>query len=198
MEKKIKKAKFLRGFTPAPKCCSPGSIKSPNKFVVRGFTMVEVIAIIAVMAIMLTVAIINLTGASNDTKLKSAQREVASAIKTAKSYALQGKTVSGNVPKYWGFFVNIAADNKTYKMVSANTPKTDLSNAEIYSLSNGVTISSVAGIQDRYLYFSVPNGTILKSDGSAYNSSDSISLTLSLGSSTKTITITSGGVVAEP
>ena len=172
MDKKTKKRKFL-----------------------RGFTVIEILVIIGIMGIMLSVALVSLSGGRTSAKLDAAQREVASAIQTAKSNALQGKTASGSVPKYWGIYFD--NDNKTYKIVPSNAPGTDIAGGtETYTLSNGVTFS-VTNVTSRRIYFSIPNGNILRGNGSLYASGDTATVTVSISGLNKTVSISSGGVIKE-
>jgi type II secretory pathway pseudopilin PulG len=151
-----------------------------------GFTIVELLVIIAIMGIMLAVGMISLTKGSSDAKIISAQREVASAIRTAKSYALQGKTVSGNAPMYWGFKFT----NDTSYEIFSNDGSSD-TQREAYTLSNGVKRDNPASAADTRVIFSVPNGDISFSSGSSLN------LNLNLGTSNKAVGVASGGVVTE-
>jgi type II secretory pathway pseudopilin PulG len=191
MKKKSKKRKFFSGFTPAPKCYRSRSIKSPNKFMVRGFTILEILAIVAVMGIMLAVTMVSLTETSSEAKLISAQREVASAIKTAKSYALQGKTnaSAGALPKYWGVkFTNTS----TYRIFYTNLIGGSEWNEETFQLKNGVVLSDPLPADTAKVYFGVPNG------GATGSINLPFSYSLELGTlPEKTITIDSGGVVTE-
>lgn len=156
-----------------------------------GFTMVEVLAILAVLAIMLAVSLTNLNPGKNEAKLKAAQREVGSAIRMAQSNALQGKTASGSVPRFWGFKFK---DNNTYTIFYIiSTTDTTERDYETHDLNNGVIVSNPAALYETStrLTFLVPNSSVALPSGS------SLGLTLQIGSSTKTVTITSGGVVTE-
>lgn len=160
----------------------------------RGFTVIEILVIIAVMGIMLSIAFVNLGSGRTSAKLDAAQREVASAIKMAQSNALQGKTASGSVPKYWGIYFE---NDKTYKIVPSNAPGTDIAGGtETYALSNGVTFSVTNVINSR-IYFSVPNGNILKGNGTSYASGDTATATVSISGLSKTVNISYGGVITE-
>jgi Tfp pilus assembly protein FimT len=166
-----------------------------NKFPRKktGFTMVEIMAIIAIMGIMLLVGMASLNSTSSNEKIKSAQREVASAVRTAKSYALQGKTVGSppQAPKYWGFKIE---NDSTYKIISASVFGTD-SSQETYTLSSGVKFIVPSSPNDK-VYFDIPNGSLFNGTGGSYAGDNTI--TLNLGSVTKTVVIKLGGLVTEP
>lgn len=166
MDKKIKKRKFL-----------------------RGFTVIEILVIIAVMGIMLSIAFVNLSSGRTGAKLDAAQREVASAVQTAKSNALQGKTASGSVPKCWGFKFT---DNDTY-IIFPSDCSTDGSSVETSDLGNGVKLKSPSPANSKIL-FSVPNGGVTL----AAASPTAIELEIPGVTPTKTVSVTSpGGVITE-
>jgi len=61
----------------------------------KGFTLLELIVVIAIIGIMTSVGLVSLVPAKKQIALKTAQNEVTSAIKLAQSYALQGKSIQG-------------------------------------------------------------------------------------------------------
>jgi type II secretory pathway pseudopilin PulG len=161
----------------------------------KGYSLLELLTIVAIMGILLTAFMVSLDKSSSDAKLISAQREVASAIKTAKSYALQGKTnAAGNVPGYWGIKFT---DTSTYVIFhSANTAGGGHTTKETYTLKNGVVLSSpvlsVGPPNNTAIYFDVPNGQAV------LPTSPTFDIALQLGTlPAKTITTNSGGVITE-
>jgi prepilin-type N-terminal cleavage/methylation domain-containing protein len=80
-----------------------GKLKITDKH--KAFTFVELLMAIAIVGIMTAVGFASLNSGKVTTKLQAAQREVASTIKLAQSYALQGKTVTpgGTSPCGYGF-----------------------------------------------------------------------------------------------
>ncbi len=70
-------------------------MKKQNKIISQGFTLVELMVVIAMVGIMSAVTIASLHNLKTKARLKSAQSEIAIAIKTAQSYALQGKKQQG-------------------------------------------------------------------------------------------------------
>jgi prepilin-type N-terminal cleavage/methylation domain-containing protein len=174
-------------------------MRNKSKFFSKGFTLIEILVTIAVMIIMFTVGYYSLNSPKSESKLKAAQREVASAISAAHSNALQGKTVNKTfnktLPKYWGFYIH--NDNRTYEIVSTDTPGSGETAAETKSLGNGVIISVKSGIVNDRIYFNVPHGEMFKGSGSQYSPEESIVITLKLETSTKNISLSSMGAVTE-
>jgi Tfp pilus assembly protein FimT len=61
----------------------------------NGFSLIELMVILAIIVIMTGVSIVSLSPSRRYQALKAAQDEVTASIKLAQSYALQGRTVSG-------------------------------------------------------------------------------------------------------
>lgn len=188
----------------------------------KAVTLVELLAVIAIIGIMSAVGIVSLNSGKTSVKLQAAQREVASIIKLAQSYALQGKTVtySGEIITPCGYGVIFV--NSTSYEIFYNTWKSggwgsvdncadmnDTSNnrqwkngslhsqaAGSFQLKDGVTLSSPATATNAQIYFTIPAGNIYDKNGDAYVGPQTF--TFGLGSSdTKSITIDSGGSVTE-
>jgi len=162
-----------------------------------GFTFIEIIIAIAVMSIMFLVGYPLLNSSKNENKLKAAQREVTATIKSAHSYALQGKTTGGenpSLPAYWGFrFV----DERTFQIFSAATKSGQGVEREEYSLNNGVKLTTCSGSackDDTKILFKVPHGEVTLPE-------DARNFTLTLGGfsdgSTKEISINNRGAIEE-
>jgi prepilin-type N-terminal cleavage/methylation domain-containing protein len=155
---------------------------------ISGFTLIEILIAIAIMLIMFMVGYASLSSPKSENKLKAAQREVASAISMAHSYALQGKTQknsSGDIflPIEYRFrFI----DNNTYGIYCTGC----VNPVEKYDLSNGVNLSNPSAA-NTIIKFSVPNGE------ASFPSGTSLSFTLRLGTSgaTKTVNVDSSGAV---
>jgi prepilin-type N-terminal cleavage/methylation domain-containing protein len=171
-------------------------IKKRKNF--RGHTFVELMAVLAIIGIMVAVTMVSMNAANTDNKLKAAQREVASAIRMAQSNALQGKTVSENVPRYWGFKFT---SNNTYIVFyndTINGPEASDVNSgtgvESHVLNNGVALNTfTASPNSTRVIFTVPNATVTLPIASPLT----LTLTFLSGSLSKTDLITSGGVVTE-
>ena len=163
--------------------------KSKNKQQQKGFTLIELMVMIAVVGIMTTVGFVSLKSGQNKNKLKSAQAEITAMIKLAQSYALQGKKDNNDaVPKYYG--VKFSADGKSYVFCSSSNA-TDYgcnNSIETHPFSGGINLS--VG-QNSLIWFDIPNGNCKLS------SAGSLLLTLKLDSNEKTITVSPGGSITE-
>ncbi|MDQ1284249.1 MAG: hypothetical protein QG620_597 [Patescibacteria group bacterium] len=94
----------------------------------KGFTLVELVIAIAIMTVIFLTAFFAYQQNRATAKLEAAQREVASAIKQAQSYALQGRTqsISGSyqAPVEYGFRFN--TDSRYivfYRIEGDDTPR---------------------------------------------------------------------------
>ena len=112
-------------------------IKIKKKF--SGFTLMELMVVIAIVGIMTGIGTVSFSSARRATALNSAQDEIISAIKLAQSYALQGKTYGSNQkPDGYGFEFT---DNNSYKIFryeGVNKEKVDVGDLK------GVEIKSPA------------------------------------------------------
>jgi prepilin-type N-terminal cleavage/methylation domain-containing protein len=154
----------------------------------RGFTLLELSVVIGVICILSAVSIVSLTSSRNIVKLQAAQSELASTIKLAQSYALQGKTQGSSTPAFYGvkFFVNSYAVCTCTTSGCANCSSIgDSDSVEKYSLQNGVTRSS-----GNYVSFGVPHGEKYPAGGNTV-------FTVQVGGKTKTVTVNSSGFVTE-
>ena len=124
--------------------------------------MVEVIIVIALIAILSAIMVVSLQRGRVQEQVNSAQNELASAVKLAQSFALQGRKQGGSVPKCYGVRGN--ASGAVYRIYYTNDSSCDLATyswAETYNLSNGVRFS--AGFDFK---FDVPHGNV-ESGGTA-------------------------------
>lgn len=168
---------------------------SRNIKLYKGVTLLELLIVMASIIIMTGIGFSIWQSSRGDMHLLNAQREVASAIKMAQSYALQGKTQDTGsgpfVPCGYGFYIiNDAAMNK-YKIIykkCSDGSYADLSPSQIFQLKNGVTFGDHL---DHKIIFKVPFGDVILNEITP-------SLTLCYGScssSSKTITISDGAVI---
>lgn len=172
----------------------------------KGFSLVELITVIAIIGIMTAVAIVSLTPAKTSVKLDAAGRELVAAIKQAQSYALQGKVVRDDannvVPCGFGIYIKNNTDYEIFYMDNANCASynsnvpLDLSGSktlEAYKLKDNIVFNNPNN--ERIIYFAVPHGTLFGNNGNPFTG-----LTISLiapGGTTKNVVIGSGGAVTE-
>lgn len=74
----------------------------------KGFTLIELLLVVFLIAILTTVAISSYMNSADTFKFLSGYKQVMSAVRTARSYAVSNKQQSVATPKYYG--VCIAAD----------------------------------------------------------------------------------------
>ncbi len=177
----------------------------------NAFTLIELMVVIAIIGIMTAIGFGVLQNQKSPSALTDAQRQVASAIKLAQSYALQGKAVNGTTPCGFGFRFTNSTNYEIFDVTpqsgndcdQTNTNYTagNLSSSEAYSLDNGVTIASVnsnpltTDFTPTEIYFTVPNGIMYDSSGTGFSAK---TFQFDLGSSNnKTITVNSGGSITE-
>ena len=178
----------------------------------KAFSLAELLIVIAIIGIMSVVGFVSLSANKTHANLTTAQREVASAIKLAQSYALQGKAQGGSTPCGYGFrftnptnyevFYNTPAsgttcdqDNAVVAYLHFKTSAPVSQTAETGSLKNNVTLTGIADYAETEVYFTVPFGRIYDGAGAAL-SVDKI-LTLSATGGDRTITVQKGGGVVE-
>jgi prepilin-type N-terminal cleavage/methylation domain-containing protein len=162
--------------------------KTTKKTIKKGFTLIELMIIIAIIGTMTTVGFVSLKSGQNQAKLKATQAEIATMIKLAQSYALQGKKQGAVVPEYYG--LKFSVDGTGYIFCSSSDA-TDLncSNSIETHLFGGEIVLSAG--QGSLLWFDIPNGNCQLS------SAGSLLLTLKLDSNEKSITVSPGGSITE-
>jgi len=183
--------------------------KRKNDFI-QGFTLIEILAALAIMGIMLSIILISFNSSKRDVTLKSAQREVASAIKMAHAYALQGKTQNEETPCGYGFrftdsdsymifynkFQKIGSDNdcndqnerKGYRRYGTFSQE-----AESYDLGNGVKKDGAA-LSSTTVYFAVPHGEAYNTSGDSFSQ---LNINLLFGKGVASVMIGGKGEVTE-
>ena len=152
----------------------------------RGFTLTEVVAVIAIIGIMSALLFVSLGGRRNNAALKAAAREVAAAVRVAQSNALTGLSRGvppGNSICQYG----IQGSSSSYKTTvsssvdcSGGGTSIDLST---YALQNGVVFGSPWSVS-----FSTPRGVV---------TSGNISIDLVDGGSHYSVSVNSSGVITE-
>jgi prepilin-type N-terminal cleavage/methylation domain-containing protein len=181
----------------------------------RGFSLIELMVVIGIIAIMSIILLVSFNSNKSQSRLKVAQRETASAIKLAQSYALQGKTQGGATPCGYGFIFTlnnqyqiyynlpgastctIRNSDVNYRHYRASAPDASVL-GESAALKSGVILSPYSQ-NNTDIYFTVPQANTYKNAGTAYDVAQTLtfSSTISGTTNTKTITINPGGYVTE-
>lgn len=180
-----------------------------NKKVNRGFSLIELLIVMSIVAIMSSVGFMSYQDSKRDAILRAAQREVATVIRMAQGYALQGKTQNdGNDFTPCGYGVRFTSSGSYrifYTKANAgsdcktddNYPGTGTTVANnIYTLSDDATISN-SPASDVEFYFKVPFGNMLDRNGNSFNGTIIAFEHPSDTGDTMSITINSGGNVTE-
>lgn len=174
----------------------------------KGFTLVEFIIVIAIIGVLSSVALYSLTTSRENTNLRNAQREVSSAIGLAKSYALQGVTVSGSgTPCGYGFrFISNQSYEIFYIKPASGSSCSDFVYAGCYASGNncvrleefslGGNVRIREAVENSEIYFAVPHGAAYQESGAAF-STRVLTFETASGSADKAITINSSGSVTE-
>jgi prepilin-type N-terminal cleavage/methylation domain-containing protein len=126
----------------------------------RGFTLVELMVVMAMTAIMISVTIVSLSGSRDRKVVEGEARKFAAVVREAQNYALTGKQfISGRVTCRVGIS-DIASLDETYDVSYTYRSGADCTAAPssavfvTNTLSSGVTFSSTTSAFN----FSVPRG----------------------------------------
>jgi prepilin-type N-terminal cleavage/methylation domain-containing protein len=170
-----------------------------------GVTLLELIVVIAIIGILAAVAIISMGSASSASKMEAVQKELASEIKLAQSYALQGKTHDGITPCGYGATFNadgtynIFYNNLDSSKVDCDTQNLDSSfNAHRPSSESmdGKTLSyGIRPNASGEIYFTVPSAKIYYGGGSELTSNNNLSIILTGVNLSKYIKIYTSGFI---
>ncbi len=173
----------------------------------QGFTLLELMVIISIIGIMTSAGLVSLSSSKKHFALKTAQNEVAAAIKLAQSYALQGKFKESvtNVCGIGFRFMNDSTYRIFYYRTGDGYPScastdsstiTGLGMIEDQVLGNGVKLTSPTSPDtSTRILFSIPDAKV--SGAGISNSPFKLSIGTGSSEKSKTITISSTGLVEE-
>ena len=181
----------------------------------RATTFLELIIYMSITAILSAAAFVGYQNSKSNAKLAAAQAEVASTIKTAQNYALQGKIQPGETVCGYGFgFVAGLEEYKIYyiSLDRANFPDGcgEQNNdpayrqlhfgfygiVESYKLPEDVFLDNTAtSISDTNIFFDIPNGNIYKEDGDPLNAP--VTIQFEISGKTEKITLNERGLITE-
>ncbi len=162
---------------------------------IKGFTLLELMIVMAIISIMVAVSIVSMTASKNTMSLRTSQDEVSSAIKLAQSYALQGRipNVADMVCGYGFRFTTTTHYQIFYYTKGATCEPTDTSKYKIVEeqdLKNNVSLTSPAPGSNSRISFDIPNGN-------ASYVSGTLELKINGAGLAKTITINGAGLLTE-
>jgi len=112
----------------------------------NGFTLIELILVIAIIGIMSVATIVSLQGGKVKKDLESSAREVSAAIRESQNSALTGKIASESCKRY---YFSYTSSSVNYTVGGSGCPEIQ------YKLKNGVTFASGGSFS-----FEVPFGTL--------------------------------------
>lgn len=131
----------------------------------KGFTLVELLVVMAMSATMIAVTIVSLSDARSKKAVEGEGRKFAAVVREMQNYALTGKQFeSGRVTCGAGIF-SIGNEDGSYRTSYAYRTGTSCANASVFEnlspvpLLNGVQFSSDVGA----FYFRVPRGDAVDS-----------------------------------
>lgn len=137
----------------------------------RGFTLVEVIVVIAIIGILSTITIISFSPLSKRTKLNASVDEVASALNLAKGYSLQGRMPAGlsSICGYGFKFTSTTQYQIFYYYYYDGSGNLDCSNRSNFTetavntqtLKTGTVLNSPAPGATSTIYFNIPRATVV-------------------------------------
>ena len=183
----------------------------------RGLSLLELIVVLAIMSSLAGAGYLSMSETKSSTKMETAQRELASEIKLAQAYALQGRMQdnSGTMQTPCGYgvwfnpgrtgyaiYYNFPLSGKTCEMVNGtdSSYRTYSGNSQSLAartLPAGITLSNnriLAGV-----YFTVPNARVYwnssVSDTGALMDQNILTITLTDGTLSKNITVNGSGVI---
>ncbi len=110
----------------------------------KGFTLIELIVVIALMAVIATLFLANYNGLRGPRNLKLAQNQMTTNIRKIQSYTLSARnvTVGGTVAAKY-YVVQASANSNQYTIQTIDTNYVLNSAQETVSLPNGISISSI-------------------------------------------------------
>ena len=152
----------------------------------KGFTLVELLIVIAIIGIMSAVSIVSLQNGKTEKEVETAATQVAAAIREAQNNALTGKKNNGETPCDYVYFRWISNSNYaiSYEEKVSEGICSSIKDYSVYTLENDVIVSSFDEIS-----FSIPFG------GTDISGTEDI--VLSKDSNIYHVCVTSSGSVTE-
>jgi len=138
MKSKLKKVDYKAGFTPTPNFSSPGV----NRLRQRGFTIIELLIVLAIMGIFLTLILANYAGTRGKRDLKIAQVELVTNIRKTQSYVLAARNTNVGAVKYY-FLRFQESQPSLYQIWAIQNDTTTVTLVETINLPQGVTVSDI-------------------------------------------------------
>ena len=115
----------------------------------QGFTLIELIVVVAILGIVLGLVTVNIAGQRNARNLNIAQNELISNIRKIQSYTLSARNVFGNQPaSYYVMKFDLANPTQyTIQSMYDVTVSPKIRDIETINLPKGITFSGINPIQ---------------------------------------------------
>lgn len=107
----------------------------------KGFTIIELIVVIAIMGVISTLFLVNYNGQRGPRNLKLAQNLLVTNIRKTQSYILSAKTINSNLTARY-YQVRIDKNSNRYLIYGLDTTNTAYL-VETVNLPSGVTVSNI-------------------------------------------------------
>lgn len=163
----------------------------------NGFTLIEVLVVMAIIGIMSAVVFASLSAGKEKKIVEGEARKVASAIREVQNYALTGKQIIGQVPCKFGVVqfttgdnqISVSESHRTGASCSLGASAPTFIPGMTITLSNGVTFANDLNFE---FYFVVPRGEL-----DPNGNTTPINIQLNKGSTTYSVCVYSGGQVKD-
>jgi prepilin-type N-terminal cleavage/methylation domain-containing protein len=106
-----------------------------------GFTLIELIVVIALFAVLATLIMVNYAGTRGARNLKIAENQMVTNIRKTQSYVLSARNINGSPAKFYAVKFDLNASS--YVIQSVDTNYAFNATLETISLPQGITISSI-------------------------------------------------------
>lgn len=167
-----------------------------------GFSILEMLVVISIIGFLSTIVLVNYQDVGRKSAVSVAAQNLASDIRRAQSYALNGKTAHSQ--NFWGIrFSNNPTSNTSYTIYTTGTMYDYHSSDDVFTvdLPKNVKIKYFESLgvdaENRYIevYFTPPNATVAIKNGSGSITSDIIILSDLDGNYEKRIFVNSFGLI---
>lgn len=164
---------------------------------IKGFTLVEIMIVIAIIGILSAAGITSLSSGKERKVVEGEARRLAATIREVQNYALTGKQIGGQVPCKFGVQALTSGDSQMFFAESHRTGASCSVGASVpaaipsmtINLANGVTVANDLNFD---FFFTVPRGEL-----DPNGNTTPINIQLHKGSATYSVCVYPGGQVKD-